>query len=165
MAGRMWRALTTSVAATQSGHEDPRLQGRTYAIPFEDVWSAARMLASGGLRGWRLVSADDDEGVIEAAATTLLLRRTDDVVIRVLLDEDAQTRVDARSAARKGFGDGGRNARRLHRFFRALDQTVLDARRVRLEARADRARDAGDPPADAGRTRIGSSTGASGRTG
>lgn len=135
MAGRMWRALTDNVAATRSGHEDARLRGRTYAIPFEDVWSAACALASGGLRGWRLVACDDDSGVIEAESKSTLRRRVDDVVIRICLDQDAQTRVDARSAARKGYGDGGRNARRLNRFFRRLDRAVVEASQARRSAR------------------------------
>ena len=129
------RALTSNVAETAQAHEDPRLRGRTYAIPFEDVWSAARALATVGLRGWRLVSADDEAGVMNVEATTRLRRRIDDVVIRITLDENAQTRVDARSAARTGSGDLGRNARRLGRFFRALDEAVVEARRHRLDAR------------------------------
>ena len=131
----IWRALTTNVAETAQAHEDPRLRGRTYAIPFEDVWSAVQALATVGLRGWRLVSADDEEGVVHVESTTLVRRRIDDVVIRVGLDENGQTRVDARAAARQGRGDLGRNARRLDRFFRALDRAVVEARRQRLEAR------------------------------
>lgn len=131
----MWRALTVNVAETAQAHEDPRLRGRTYAIPFEDVWSAAQALATVGLRGWRLVSSDDEQGVINAEATTWPRKKIDDVVIRVSLDENAQTRVDARSAAREGRGDWGRNARRLNRFFRALDHAVPEARRQRMAAR------------------------------
>ena len=129
----IWRALTVKEAETAEGHEDARLRGRTYAIPFEDVWSAARALASVGMRGWRMVSADDDEGVIQVEATGMLRRsRVDDVVIRVTLDRNAQTRVDARAAAREGRGDLGRNARSIGRFFRALDRAVVEARRHRL---------------------------------
>lgn len=131
----IWRALTANVAETAQAHEDPRLRGRTYAIPFEDVWNAVQALVTVGLRGWRLVSADDEEGVVNAEATTLVRRRIDDIVIRVGLDENGQTRVDARAAARQGRGDLGRNARRLDRFFRALDRAVVEARRQRLEAR------------------------------
>lgn len=144
MAGRIWRALTSSVAATRVAHEDVRLRGRTYGIPFEDVWTAAHDLAAGGMRGWRVVTVDDEDGVIEAEATTPLRRRIDDVVIRIRLDEDAQTRVDARSAARQGRFDGGRNARRLGRFFRALDRAVVQARRRRLETRAEEGTGSGD---------------------
>jgi uncharacterized protein (DUF1499 family) len=150
MAGRIWRALTSNVAATQDGHEDARLRGRTYAIPYEDVWTAAHALAAGGLRRWRVVAADDEEGVIEAESTTLVRRRVDDVVIRISLDADAQTRVDARSSVRRGYADGGRNARRLNRFFRALDRAVVDAQRRRREARAGAAAAAGTLPATAG---------------
>ncbi|HUF11919.1 MAG TPA: DUF1499 domain-containing protein [Longimicrobiales bacterium] len=131
----IWRALTRNVAETAQAHEDARLRGRTYAIPFEDVWNAAQAVAGVGMRGWRIVSSDDEEGVIHAESTTLMRRKIDDVSIRITLDRDAQTRVDARSAARAGRGDLGRNARRLNRFFHALDRAVVDARRRRLESR------------------------------
>ena len=113
-----------NTAATRPDHHDRRLRGRTYPVPFERVWQAAVGLASGGLRGWRLLEADDQRGVIRAEATTLVLRFVDDVRVQVSLDPDAQTRVDARSASRKGRGDLGTNARRLHRFFRALDRRL-----------------------------------------
>ena len=131
----MWRALTVNIAETAQAHEDVRLRGRTYAIPFEDVWNAAHTVATVALHGWRIVSSDDQAGVIKAEATTRFGRKIDDVWIRISLDENAQTRVDARSAARQGRGDWGRNARRLNRFFRALDHAVVEARRQRLGAR------------------------------
>ena len=121
-----------NVVETAREHTDVRLRGRTYSIPFEDVWSAANALVTVGLRGWRLVSADDEEGTITAEATTFLGKKLDDVVIRITLDENAQTRVDARASAREGGADWGRNARRLRRFFGALDSAVVEARRQRL---------------------------------
>lgn len=121
---RLKRALTRNVAETSDAPDDPRLRGRAYAIPFEDVWRAAHALAGGKLHGWRIVAADDREGIIEAEARTLVFRFVDDVTIRIRLDEDAQTRVDVRSASRKGRADLGANARRIARFFRALDRRL-----------------------------------------
>ena len=152
----MLRALTTSVAETAQAHEDARLRGRTYAIPFEDVWNAAHAVATVGLRGWRVVTSDDEEGVINAEATTLLRRKVDDVVIRITLDENAQTRVDARSSARQGRGDWGRNARRLNRFFHALDRAVIEARKQRMAARKP-------PGAGTGGARLGGQAAGPGR--
>lgn len=131
----LWHSLTRNVAETDPAHEDARLRGRTYAIPFEDVWNAAQAVAGVGMRGWHVVSSNDEDGVIHAEATTLMRRKVDDVTIRITLDRDGQTRVDARSAAREGRGDMGRNGRRLNRFLHALDRAVVDARRRRLEAR------------------------------
>ena len=135
----MLRGLTVSYAETAQAHRDVRLRGRTYAIPFEDVWNAAHALAAGGLPRWRIAAADDEEGVIRAEALTMVRRKCDDVVIRVSLDENAQTRVDARSAAREGRGDWGRNARRLNRFFRALDAAVVQQNRMRMSKRSGKA--------------------------
>ena len=124
-ARRLGHALTRNQAATAPDHWDPRLRGRTYAIPFEQVWQAALALAKGGLRGFVLVDSDDYEGIINAEARTLVLRYTDDVRIRVYLDENAQTRVDVESRSRKGGADFGANARRTGRFLRALDRKLL----------------------------------------
>ncbi len=125
IARRIGHALTRNRAATGHNHWDPRLRGRTYHIPFEPVWQAALELAGGELPRWKIVDADDYEGVIAAEAKTFLMRYVDDVRIHIYLDDDAQTRVDLVSQSRKGRGDLGTNARRLARFLRALDRKVL----------------------------------------
>ncbi len=118
------RGLTQNRARTHPKHPDPALRGRTYAIPFNRVWTEALSLAAGGLRGWSLVKADEDQGHILAESSTLVFRFVDDVEIRISLDENAQTRVDVASSSRVGRGDLGQNARRIRRFFRALDQRI-----------------------------------------
>jgi hypothetical protein len=50
----MSRPTGRGFAATAPDSTDRRLRGRTYAVPFEHVWQAARSLAGGGLRGWTL---------------------------------------------------------------------------------------------------------------
>lgn len=102
---------------------DPRLRGRTYAIPYERVWSAALALATESPR-WTVLRADDQLGEIEAEARTRFLGFVDDVTIHVGLDADAQTRIDAISQSRTGTKDFGVNARRLGRFFKALDRAL-----------------------------------------
>lgn len=127
---RLIRALSRNHAETSPRDVDARLRGRTYAIPFDQVWRAASALAGGGLRGWSIVQADDYEGIIQAEAHTLLLRFVDDVLIRIVLDRDAQTRVDAQSRSRKGRMDFGTNARRIGKFFKALDRRLQEQARV-----------------------------------
>jgi hypothetical protein len=121
---RVLRALSRNHAETAIDDADPRLRGRTYAIPFEQVWQAASSLATGGLRRWHITSSDDTDGVIHAEAKTLVFRFVDDAVIHVKLDYNAQTRVDMQSRSRKGAIDFGANARRIGRFFRALDRKL-----------------------------------------
>ena len=121
----MIRALTANVAETAPEAADPRLRGRTYAIPFDAVWRAASDLAA-GQRGWTITASDDYEGTIQAEARTLVMRFVDEVTIRIRLDDNAQTRVDMRSASRKGVGDFGTNARRIGRFMRLLDKRLLE---------------------------------------
>jgi hypothetical protein len=123
----MRRGLTNDRAMTAPDAADPRLLGRTYAIPFDTVWHAALTLADGGLRHWSVASADDEDGVIEAAVNGRIQRFHSAVTIRVSLDRDAQTRVDAVSAAIAGKADLGTNARRLDRFFRSLDRDLEKA--------------------------------------
>jgi hypothetical protein len=120
-----WRALVASDVRTDPGSPDPRLRGRTYTIPFEQVWNAALSVADGGLRGWKVVRSDDVRGVLEAEAVGALRRkRVNDVRVRVGLDLDGQTRVDAQMRGRKGSFDLGANRRRLRRFLAALDDRL-----------------------------------------
>lgn len=102
---------------------DRRLRGRTYAIPFEHVWQTALKLTDGGLFRWTRIDADDAEGVILASSRSLA-GAMHDIMIRVTLDENGQTRVDASAQARKPLSDFGRSKRRLRRFFRALDRAL-----------------------------------------
>jgi hypothetical protein len=121
------RGLTESGASTDPRSLDARLVGRTYAIPFDAVWSAAMKLASGGLRRWSVAKADDIAGVIEASAQPLFFGPDDDVRIEIGLDENAQTRVDVSSSSRSQRPDLGRNRRAIGRFLRRLDRS-LEAR-------------------------------------
>ena len=123
-----WVGLTRNVAFTAPGAEDPRLRGRTYAIPFEDVWQVSRRLVDGGLKRWKLLEADDDEGIIRGEVRGRLDRFTSAFTVRIVLDSNAQTRVDCLSASRVGRADFGSNARRVHRFFRALDEGLEEGR-------------------------------------
>ncbi|RMH13728.1 MAG: DUF1499 domain-containing protein [Gemmatimonadetes bacterium] len=136
---RMRRGLTRNRARTHPAAEDPRLRGRTYAIPFDDVWTGALWLAQ-RRRGWTVTLADDQRGVLRAEAVTPVLRFVDDVEVRITLDPDGQTRVDMVSASRTGRGDLGVNPRRIARFLRALDRhlgagpdRILDVTRRRRE--------------------------------
>jgi uncharacterized protein (DUF1499 family) len=122
MTGSLLRALTRNQAATGPDADDPRLRGRTYAVPFDLVWNAALRLA-GQHAGWKVVSADDVEGFLRAEVHSPL-GWVDDVTVQVSLDPDAQTRVDLASTSRGRSGDLGRNARRIGRFQRSLDREL-----------------------------------------
>lgn len=128
------RGLTRNVAFTSPGSPDPRLRGRTYAIPFEEVWQASLDLVGGALKRWELLEEDDQEGIIRGMARGRFERFTSAITVRITLDVDAQTRVDALSAARVGRADLGINARRLHRYFTALDARLEEARGARIES-------------------------------
>jgi uncharacterized protein (DUF1499 family) len=121
---KLREALVENQAHSHQHHPDENLRGRTYSIPFAKVWNAIDALASGGLRGWSTVRADEDLGVLRAECKGMLTRSLDDVEIRISLDENGQTRVDMSSASRVERGDLGRNARRVRRFFLALDRRV-----------------------------------------
>ena len=118
------RGLTENQASTDPKSDDRKLRGRTYAIPFEDVWQASLGLCGGGLRGWSILSADDQRGVIEAISKTLVLGHEDDIRVEIQLDENAQTRVDLWSASQKDRANLGRNRRLIGRFLRRLDRRL-----------------------------------------
>lgn len=127
------RGLTRNAAFTSPGAQDPRLKGRTYAVPFEEVWQASLRLVDGGMKGWKVLEADDQEGIIRGAARGYLERLTSAITIRITLDVDAQTRVDGLSASRVGRADLGVNARRLHRYFTTLDRRLEESRGTGIE--------------------------------
>jgi hypothetical protein len=124
---KVLKSLAENQATTDPRSDDGRLVGRTYAIPFEDVWQASLGICQGGLRGWSVLSADDQRGVIEAVSRTLLTGREDDVRVEIQLDDNAQTRVDLWSGSQKNRANLGRNRRVIGRFLRRLDR-ALDAR-------------------------------------
>jgi hypothetical protein len=136
---RLLGGLTGNSVRTRPDNPDPRLQGRTYAVPFDVVWHSSVMLAGGGLRGWSIKESDDIAGFIRAESRTLVFRFVDDVEVRITLDENAQTRVDLSSSSRVGRADFGTNARRVGRFLKTLDRTlgagpedILDPRQIRF---------------------------------
>jgi hypothetical protein len=110
-------------AVTAPDARDAALRGRTYAVPFDLIWREALLLTGGGLRRWTVTEADDQEGVILACARSIG-GAMHDVMITITLDADGQTRVDASAQARKPLSDFGRSARRLRRFFHALDRAL-----------------------------------------
>jgi len=114
-------ATTTAPDAT-----DPRLRGRTYAIPFDAVWHAALALTTGGglTRRWQVTHADDQAGVIEARLTTALLRQVDLVTVRIGLDENGQTRVDLECRRETGRPRSLRHPRLAGGFAKALDRAL-----------------------------------------
>jgi hypothetical protein len=112
-------------AATAPDAPDPALRRRVYAVPFDYIWQAALALAGGGLAGWSVDGADDQEGVIEAFARGRISGEHG-VVIRVALDDNAQTTVDVAVMARAS-ADLGRARWRLRRFLRSLDRLAADA--------------------------------------
>jgi hypothetical protein len=69
--------------------------------------------------GWNVVAIAPDEGRIEATDTTFFFGFTDDIVIRVK-PAGFGARLDIRSESRVGDTDGGRNARRVVAFMKAL---------------------------------------------
>jgi hypothetical protein len=144
----MQAGLTRNVAFTAPSAEDDRLQGRTYAVPFDAVWRASLELVGGGLRGWSLTESDDGEGIIRGQVRGGLWRTESAITLRIILDQDAQTRIDGLSASRVGRADLGANARRLGRFFRSLDRALESAldrpiTAVRIEPAAPSGRSTG----------------------
>lgn len=126
------RFFAEGFAETRPDAFDPRLRGRTYSIPFEDVWQAALALAGGGVRGCAVMRANDRDGIIIGKAIRRFPPGVDDITISVILDVDGQTRVDARSVARNEGIDLGANARRVIRFFQQLDKLSAEHHRNRV---------------------------------
>ncbi len=111
-------------AETDPASEDVRLTGRTYTIPFENVWQASLSLVDRGILGWTLSRSDDRKGIIAALAKTPVVKAETDIKIRVGLDRMGQTRVDVIAVSRKDRGDWGRTRRLIGRFLKHLDKKL-----------------------------------------
>jgi len=110
--------------STAPDYPRPRLRGRTYAIPFDDVWTAAMALVA-DLRGWSAVRADDEAGAIDISRRYFLGGRKQKIRVRIRLDACGQTRVDIRVEARKVFfGRSYLGRSTVNRFLRRLDLAV-----------------------------------------
>lgn len=72
--------------------------------------------------GWEIVEVAPEEGRLEATDTTFWYGFKDDIVVRARPQANDKTRIDARSASRVGFLDGGLNARRIQEFLRKLEE-------------------------------------------
>lgn len=130
--------MGTTAVRTGPAAADPGLRGRTYVLPFEDVWQGTLRLVRGKLRGWSLEFADDREGIVNAMVGSRLKWLQGVVEIRVFLDQNAWTRVDATSATPAVFHDFGINARRLRRFFASLDRESMREHQRRMPKPAAR---------------------------
>ena len=108
---------------TDPAAADPRLRGRTYAIPFDRVWRTALDQVN-ETRGWTLVHADDLAGIIRCECRIPVLGAIDDLFVRIHLDEHAQTRLDLVSKARERRYDLGIDTRRIARFVDRLDRRM-----------------------------------------
>lgn len=118
------RAFTENSVRTSPEDPDRRLVGRTYAIPFEDVWQASLALTGGLLRGWHIVHADDQGGRIQALSRPLLFGPATEIWVEIGLDANGQTRVDLQAGSQTEKGDLGRSRRAVGSFLRRLDRQL-----------------------------------------
>ena len=99
----------------------PDIQPALFSEPPQAVFRAAYETVRAfdwflmNARKWQMIDGVELTGHIEATASTRILRFKDDVVIRIRA-EGSGTRLDMRSASRRGKSDLGVNARRIRRF-------------------------------------------------
>lgn len=122
---RRW--LRENVADTRDS-EGP--EGRVYTVPFARVWDELTAYIR-GRRRWRLTHKDEELGMLTVTCRSLVFRFVDDLTVWVGLDENGQTRVEARSASRVGKGDFGVNRRRIGRLLEHLDEVLGPEARLR----------------------------------
>lgn len=71
--------------------------------------------------GWKITSTNPDELWLEAYETTPLFGFRDDVRVELSETLNSQCQIDVRSVSRVGVSDLGANAKRIQRFFEALE--------------------------------------------
>jgi uncharacterized protein (DUF1499 family) len=127
-----FKAVLTARAAERSDRADvpdpnvSELQKAGYpdiapvrvALPVSEAFGAALAVA-GSMPGWTIVAADPDSGRIEGSQQSRWFGFTDDIVIRIAADTGG-SRIDMRSASRRGTRDYGVNAARIRAYMGAL---------------------------------------------
>lgn len=86
------------------------------SVPFDMAYQAA--LDTVNAKGWKIVTAEPEEGRIEATETSFWFEFKDDIMIRVLPEGESGSRIDVRSVSRVGLSDLGMNAKRVEQFFK-----------------------------------------------
>jgi uncharacterized protein (DUF1499 family) len=92
------------------------------ALPAKKALSAALAVAE-SMPGWTIVAVDFGAGRIEASQRSRWFGFTDDIAIRVAADAGG-SRIDMRSASRKGSRDYGVNAARIRAYMGALKRRI-----------------------------------------
>jgi uncharacterized protein (DUF1499 family) len=100
----------------------PDIQPLRTALPVSEAFAAA-LAASQTMPGWATVAVDSDKGRIEASDRSRWFGFTDDIVICVSADHGG-SRIDMRSASRKGGHDYGVNAGRIRAYLGALGKAI-----------------------------------------
>lgn len=103
--------------AEQQKRAYPDLRTEVLDIPSGKAFD--RALATAKASGWRIISADPEQGRIEATDTTFWFGFTDDIVIRMAAAGE-RTLLDVRSVSRVGKSDVGTNARRIRSYLKRL---------------------------------------------
>jgi len=75
-------------------------------------------------KGWTITYDDWSTGKLEAVVLTPIMGCEDDIVLRVTAAGENNLTVDMRSSSRQGFGDMGRNARRIEGFLTILQDQL-----------------------------------------
>jgi uncharacterized protein (DUF1499 family) len=91
-------------------------------LPPSEGFSAALAVAQ-AMAGWTIVAVDRDKGRIEASERSRWFGFTDDFVVCVTAYQRG-SRIDMRSASRKGAHDYGVNAARIRAYMAALSKAV-----------------------------------------
>lgn len=110
-------------AAEQQRLYFPNLTGLKIKAQSEHTLAAASdVLIEMGLD---IIAVAPDESRLEATDTTFWFGYKDDMVVRIRDLGNGYSLVDARSASRVGYGDGGVNAKRIQTFLHKLEQRLL----------------------------------------
>lgn len=112
------------VAATQHAYY-PDIQPLNTSLDVDQAF--ARALSLAWQLHWHILASSPRSGTIEATDQSRVFGFVDDIVIRVTPGAQG-SRIDIRSASRRGLGDLGANAQRIRRFEQAFSNTDAGAR-------------------------------------
>jgi len=99
----------------------PRVVTLTCALAPDTAYAQALSLARAPRWNWSITAEDAAGRTFQGVAVSSIFHFEDDFTVRVTSGGDGGSRIDMRSKSRVGKSDLGANARRIRRYFEALE--------------------------------------------
>jgi len=114
----------TSASTINSDGGVPEVKPREYSLSYDTVFEKA--IDAVGACEWQITFADKSVGIISAKTPTSLLSWGDEVSIKVRKNDNNLIRIDVSAGTSRQMFDWGKNKGNIKKFYRKLDELILN---------------------------------------